>query len=89
MRTPTYSIYSFDWDDATNTFYAERYYLVSYDGVESSMYGNKQFYIENSYTGNRRRFRFLKELEGEYGEVLNLFQFCSEETNEVIYCILS
>jgi len=89
MRTPTYSIYSFDWDVNTKTFYADRYYLVSYDGVESSMYGNKQFYIENSYTGNRRRFRFVKQLEGEYGEVLDLFEFFDDDSDNIIFCILN
>ena len=66
-----YHISQFNWNKDTNTFYAEAPHLVCLlpDGnIHPEAFPNQkgQFFIDNTKTGEFRRFRFVRELTGVF-----------------------
>jgi hypothetical protein len=69
-----YHISQFNWNKSTNAFYAEAPHLdcIMPDGnIHPEAFPNQkgQFFIDNTKTGEFRRFRYVRDIVGEIGGI--------------------
>jgi hypothetical protein len=70
MNTVHYDISDFKWVKEDNTFYGDGWDLYAAEPNYFDVFPSKrkQFIIKNYQTGNFRKFTFVKEVTGVFGE---------------------